>query len=175
MGTYLFLVLEIVFQALRYVMDYCKSWQRILDKDSFSFFCFSCYGFGIRWRMLVLRHLTDIIFFPLSKVLRNIAEWEKKKIYIYIYVYIYMYMYIYIYIYWLAFLTICWYIISLNLLIIHFIFPFLHVLSFKPLPKASDVFLAHWHQILSVLLGAYLDPSIPRIKRNSWVTSGVEK
>ena len=40
LGTYLLLVLEIVFQALRYVMDYCKYWQRILDKDSFSFFLF---------------------------------------------------------------------------------------------------------------------------------------
>lgn len=148
-------------------MDYCKSWQRILDNDSFSFFGFSYFGFGIWWRVLVLRHLTDIIFFPLSKVLRNIAQkfgnWGKK------------YIYTYVYIYWLAFLAIWWYIISLNLLIIHFIFLFLHVLLFKPLPKASDVFLAHWLQILSVLLGTYLDPSIPRIKHNLWVTSGVEK
>ena len=147
-------------------------WTKIL----LVFFCFSYYGFGIRWRVLVLRHLTDIIFFPLSKVLRNIAqkfvEWEKK---IYIYWLAYIYIYIYIYIYRLAFLTICWYIISLNLLVIHFIFPFLRVLLFKPFPKASDVFLAHWLQILSVLLGTYLDPSIPRINHNSWVTSGVEK
>ena len=93
MGTWLLLVLEIVFQALRYIVDYCKSWQRILDKDSFSFFCFSYFGFGIWWRVLVLRHLTDIIFFPLSKVLRNMAQkfgkWEK-KIYIYIHICIYI-------------------------------------------------------------------------------------
>lgn len=145
-------------------MDYCKSWQRILDNDSFSFFCFSYFGFGIWWRVLVLRHLTDI-FFPLSKfweiLLKSLESGEK--------------IYTYVYIYWLAFLAIWWYIISLNLLIIHFIFLFLHVLLFKPLPKASDVFLAHWLQILSVLLGTYLDPSIPRIKHNLWVTSGVEK